>query len=155
MPLKQIPYLMIKSATTIHKEEKTLRKKKRKQSKFVDIVKQKVTHASCSKAWNAICNLCSKKGHFEKVFESINVNEHPNTMVTKKINCQWLHGKRHRRRSQHHFRKDIPRAPFSSSPETMWNKTQNIQFDAVALHRTTRSDHLHQREADQNHHTCF
>lgn len=39
--MKQIPYLMIKSTTTIHKEEKNLRKKQRKQSKFVDIVERK------------------------------------------------------------------------------------------------------------------
>ena len=39
--MKQIPYLMIKSKTTIHKEEKNLRKKQRKQSKFVDIVERK------------------------------------------------------------------------------------------------------------------
>lgn len=42
--MKQIPYLMIKSTTTIHKEEKNLRKKQRKQSRFVDIVEKRKHH---------------------------------------------------------------------------------------------------------------
>ena len=49
---------------------------KKETKKTIEICRycgEKAPHAGCRKAWNAICNLCSKKGHFEKVCESINV----------------------------------------------------------------------------------
>ena len=68
IPLEQIPYLTVDNTTTIDQEQ---RKQTRKTIKICTFSGEKVPRTGCCKACNVICNLCSKKGHFGKVCESI------------------------------------------------------------------------------------
>lgn len=137
--IERIPYPTIENSTTIHEEERTLwNKQGRKTIKICSYCGEKVPHTGHCKSCNAIYNLCSKKGHFGNVFESIDppvkeTNRVSHENITKDRNeCpnhqdQWTtthHESRLRRRSQHHFRKDMSRAPFQTSPATKWSKIQ-------------------------------
>ena len=50
---------------------KDFKKQTRKMIEISRFCGEKVPCAGCCKAHNAICNLCSKKGHFRKVCESV------------------------------------------------------------------------------------
>ena len=92
-----------------HRRGKDFKKQTKKLIEICRYCGEKVLHAGLYKARDAICNLCSIKGHFGKVCESVDPqvketkretnrvsqqnftkdqNKYPSTMVTIKINRQ-------------------------------------------------------------------